>query len=133
MGDIFDKLSSSSAPAQTQQPSAGGADIFQSLSSGTYQSQQQTDNGPQVITPNEGESFADTMKRAAAYGKTVTPQQVQQNAIKGLKEAPAVMAAAPVIGAVGAGGLALAGEAVPAILQHVREPGTILKFPFGRA
>jgi len=34
------------------------------------------DVGNTVIVPKEGESFSDTMKRAAAYGKTVTPQQI---------------------------------------------------------
>src|SRR5205809_192697 len=38
--------------------------------------EQVNDVGNKVIVPKEGESFADTMKRAAAYGKTVTPEQI---------------------------------------------------------
>src|SRR5690242_8874056 len=36
------------------------------------------DVGNTVIVPKEGESFADTMKRAAAYGKTVTQDQINK-------------------------------------------------------
>jgi hypothetical protein len=38
--------------------------------------EQINDVGNKVIVPAEGESFADTMKRAAAYGKTVTQGQI---------------------------------------------------------
>jgi hypothetical protein len=38
--------------------------------------EQINDVGNRVIVPKEGESFGDTMKRAAAYGKTVTPSQI---------------------------------------------------------
>jgi hypothetical protein len=93
-----------------------------------------------VITPTDDESFSDTMKRAAAMGKTVTPQQIQSQAKKGLQEAPTVLAAAPAAGFAGAAGLAGLGElgavtpkVAKAVLAHVSQPGTILKFPFGRA
>jgi len=36
------------------------------------------DVGNKVIVPADGESFADTMKRAAAYGKTVTQDQINK-------------------------------------------------------
>jgi hypothetical protein len=52
-----------------------------------------------TITPQAGESFSDTMNRAAQAGKTVTPQEVSSQAVKGLKESPAVLGAATGIGA----------------------------------
>lgn len=90
------------------------------------------DGGSFTITPKDGESFADTMQRAANIGKQVKSDLVQSQTVKGLKEAPAVLAAAPVIGAVGAAGLAGVGEAgsaavgqIPgitnALLQHAEE------------
>jgi len=57
------------------------------------------DVGNTVIVPKENESFADTMKRAAAYGKTVTPQQINAELATAPKKAATVLAAAPVIGA----------------------------------
>lgn len=71
-------------------------------------------DGSWVITPKEGESFADTMKRAAEAGKHVTPEMIQSQTKKGLKEAPVVLAAAPVMGALGTAALGGAGEAAAA-------------------
>jgi hypothetical protein len=66
--------------------------------------------GNQVIVPKEGESFDETMRRAAAYGRTVTPSQITAE----LKTAPAkvatVVGAAPLIGAGGAAASAAPGE-----------------------
>src|SRR5579864_3248064 len=97
-------------------------------------------DGSFVVTPLEGESFQDTMKRAAKAGKTVTPQVIQSQAKKGLREAPGVLAAAPAMGAAGAAALAAGGEGLmkapdvaEAVLNHLRQPGTIVKLPFGRA
>jgi hypothetical protein len=77
------------------------------------------DVGNTVIIPKDGESFADTMQRAAAYGKTVTPQQVNAE----LKSAPAktatVLAAAPAIGAAGTAALAAPGELVDLAIKHL--------------
>jgi len=70
------------------------------------------DVGNTVIVPKEGESFADTMKRAAAYGKTVTPQQINAELATAPKKAAEVLAAAPIIGAGGAAALAAPGEAI---------------------
>lgn len=36
------------------------------------------DVGNTAIVPKDGESFADTMKRAAAYGKTITQDQINK-------------------------------------------------------
>jgi len=68
------------------------------------------DVGNTVIVPKEGENFADTMKRAASYGKTVTPQQINAELVTAPKKAATVLAAAPVIGAAGAASLAAPGE-----------------------
>ncbi len=70
------------------------------------------DVGNTVIVPKEGESFADTMKRAAAYGKTVTPQQINAELATAPKKAATVLAAAPAIGAAGTAALASPGEAI---------------------
>jgi hypothetical protein len=51
-----------------------------------------------TITPKDGESFSDTMQRAAQAGKTVTPAEITSQGLKGLIETPAVLAAAPAIG-----------------------------------
>jgi len=74
-----------------------------------------------VITPkeDESESFEQTMRRAAAMGKSVTPQMIQSQTQKGLKLAPVVLGAAPIVGATGAAALAGAGEAVAATPQAV--------------
>src|SRR5207244_676290 len=72
-----------------------------------------------VITPKDGESFSDTMKRAAAMGKTVTPELIQSQTRKGLREAPTVLAAAPAIGAAGTAALAAPGE-IPGAIKAVR-------------
>jgi hypothetical protein len=69
------------------------------------------DDGSFQVTPMAGESFADTMKRAANAGKSVSPEVLRSQTIKGLKEAPAVLAAAPVAGFAGAGALTAVGAA----------------------
>jgi hypothetical protein len=51
-----------------------------------------------TITPQPGENFSDTMQRAAQAGKTVPPAEVSSQGLKGLQEAPAVLAAAPAVG-----------------------------------
>jgi hypothetical protein len=116
-------------------PSAPGA--YQTRPGGPIQNvydttgQQTNYAGLQDIVPKEGESFSDTMKRGIQYGKTVTPDQVQQQSQADLKLAPAVVAAAPAIGAGGAA--AIAG---PATLASVLGGPTIAtaatKVPGGR-
>jgi hypothetical protein len=80
--------------------------------------------GNKVITPAPGESFADTMRRAAAYGKTVTPGQVSAELQSAPKKAAIVGASALGAGFGGAAGLAGAGGAVEATLPKVL-PATI--------
>jgi hypothetical protein len=53
-----------------------------------------TPAGPQwPIVPLEGESFADTMKRAVEAGKTLTPEQIKTEEAATLKKVPTVLAA----------------------------------------
>jgi len=53
-----------------------------------------------TVTPAPGESFAQTMQRAAAAGRNVSPQLIQQQTVKGLQEAPVVLGAAAAAGPV---------------------------------
>lgn len=92
-------LFSSNEIAQAQAPTQGPP-------SGTMTN----DVGNTVITPKPGESFADTMKRAAAYGKTVTQDQLNKEEATMPGKAATVLAAAPAIGAGGAAALAAPGE-----------------------
>ena len=62
------------------------------------------------IFPQDGESFADTMKRGAIAGRSVTPAQIQANAQQGIKDAPLVLGAAAGAGIAGPAALALPGE-----------------------
>lgn len=50
------------------------------------------------ITPKEGESFADTMKRAVDYGRTVTPEEMSSSFHEGVKKIPTVLGAALIAG-----------------------------------
>ena len=83
---------------------------------------QVNDVGNLVITPRPGESFADTMNRAAAYGKTVTPDQVNAEVRTAPTKALATLAAAPVIGATGTAALAGLGE-LPALGKQAVDSG----------
>lgn len=75
------------------------------------------DTGQPLVTPLPGESFADTMKRAVAAGKTVTPGQIQAGTRQAIKQIPAVISSAGLSGpaVLGAGALLpdLAASAVP--------------------
>src|SRR5579859_7541154 len=63
------------------------------------------DVGNTVIVPKPGESFADTMARARAYGATVTQDQISKEMATAPKKVATVLAAAPVIGAGGTAAL----------------------------
>ncbi len=83
------------------------------------------DVGQKVIVPKEGESFSDTMKRAVAYHKSLTPAQQQAALDAEAKTAPKkalqTLGAAATIGAVGPAVMALPGEvaeAIPSVLAH---------------
>jgi hypothetical protein len=51
-----------------------------------------------LITPLPGEDFADTMKRAIAMGRNVTPQQIKTATQDGIRQIPLVLGAAAVSG-----------------------------------
>jgi hypothetical protein len=83
------------------------------------------DVGQKVIVPKDGESFADTMKRAVAYHKSLTTAQQQAALDAEAKTAPKkalqTLGAAATIGAVGPAVMALPGEvaeAIPSVLAH---------------
>ena len=77
------------------------------------------DVGNKVIVPKEGESFADTMKRAVQYHESLTPEQRKSAIGKELATAPKKAAQA-------LGGAAVAGVAGPAALAGAGEAGAVL-------
>ena len=84
--------------------------------------EQINDVGNRVIVPKDGESFADTMKRAADYGRTVTPKQIDAEMQTAPKKAAQVLVAAPLIGAAipaAEAGLAELPGAGKVILDHL--------------
>jgi hypothetical protein len=85
------------------------------------------DVGNTVIVPKEGESFADTMKRAAAQGKKTTPEQINKELATAPGKAATVLAAAPAIGFGGTAALAIPGEIADVAMKHLAGnvlPGT---------
>jgi hypothetical protein len=79
------------------------------------------DVGNTVIVPKEPgtflhpygeESFSDTMKRAANYGKTVTPEQISRETATMPAKVAQTVAAAPLIGAGGVLGADVLGSAL---------------------
>jgi len=67
------------------------------------------------VTPAEGESFEDTMKRAGKAGKGVTPDQISFQTKQGIKDAPLALAAGPVIAGAGLAAAGFAPEVAAAI------------------
>src|SRR5437660_24092 len=94
-----------------QQPQQGPIDLSSGMLPKAQTGAQVNDVGNLVITPRSGESFEDTMRRAAAYGKTVTPDQMNAEVRTMPAKAAETLVAAPAIGAVGTAALAGAGEA----------------------
>jgi hypothetical protein len=83
------------------------------------------DVGQKVIVPKDGESFSDTLKRAVAYHKSLTPEQQQAALDAETKTIPKktaqTLGAAATIGSVGPALLAAPGElaeALPSVLTH---------------
>jgi hypothetical protein len=68
------------------------------------------DVGNTVIVPKSGESFSDTMARAAKQGQQTTPAQINAEVATMPGKVATTLAAAPAIGAIGAAGLAAPGE-----------------------
>jgi hypothetical protein len=54
--------------------------------------------GQRLVTPLEGESFSDTMARAAQAGRTVTPQERQQGTANAVRQVPAALTGAALAG-----------------------------------
>ena len=85
------------------------------------------DVGQKVIVPKDGESFSDTMKRAVAYHKSLTPEQQQAALDAETKTIPAKAVEAGIGGplaavgsyAAGAMGLAGAGAVADAAKNYV--------------
>jgi len=109
MGSTGIDLSAGMVPRQ--QPQQGAVDLSAGFLPKAQSGAQVNDVGNMVITPRPGESFDDTMRRAAAYGRTVTPQQIGTETQTMPLKAAETLAAAPVIGAGGAAALAAGGEA----------------------
>jgi hypothetical protein len=99
------------------------------------------DSGSTVIIPRAGESFDETMRRAAAFGQTAEAKsQAQKESTPqnlGTKAAE-TLAAAPAIGAAGTAALAGVGEAgaaageatlknLPAVTKLVQAAGELAK------
>lgn len=84
------------------------------------------DVGQKVIVPKDGESFADTLKRAVAYHKSLTPEQQHAALSAETKTIPAktaqTLAGAATAGVVGPAALAIPGEIAGAVSGGT-EPG----------
>jgi hypothetical protein len=96
------------------------------------------DVGQKVIVPKDGESFSDTLKRATAYHKSLTPEQQKaaMNAEESTipKKAAQTMGAAGAIGVAGPAALAGLGEVVEAAPGVIREIGRqAMEFGEGKA
>ena len=145
----FGGTASASTPANPSTPASGQAPVtsdpfaeFGGTTSGAGDSSASTDPrqtgeivndvGQKVIVPKDDESFSDTVKRAVAYHKSLTPAQ-QQAALDAEtatmpKKTAQTLGAAATIGVVGPALLAAPGEiaagvrAIPgvteALLQH---------------
>lgn len=86
------------------------------------------DVGNKVIVPKDGESFADTMKRAVQYHQSLTPEQQQAAINKETgtmpKKTAQTLGTAATAGILGPAALAVPGEvaeAVPSVLAHTVE------------
>ena len=119
--------------AQTPEPQAAPASssglspleqLAQSQPPSGSQSVQDTgevtnDVGNKVIVPKPGESFADTMARARAYGATVTQDQIDKEMATAPKKVATVVAAAPAIGFGGEAALAAPGALYDLAVKHL--------------
>jgi hypothetical protein len=125
----LEQLEQQSAQAQPQSQAApSGLSPLEQLEqqSAKAQPQQTTplgqvtnDVGNTVIVPKPGESFDDTMRRAAAQGQVTTPQQISAETRTIPGKAATVLAAAPLIGAGGTAALAIPGEVADLAMKHI--------------
>jgi hypothetical protein len=90
------------------------------------------DVGQKVIVPKDGESFSDTMRRAVAYHKSLTPEQQKAALDAEAKTIPAKAVEAGIggplaaVGSYAAGAMGIAGagavaDALPSVLMHTVE------------
>lgn len=61
---------------------------------GDVPGEQSNDLGLPVVVSKDGESFSDTMKRGAAYGKTVAPEQINKELATAPEKSAEVLGAA---------------------------------------
>ncbi len=85
------------------------------------------DVGNTVIVPKDGESFSDTMQRAAQQGKQTTQAQVDAETATMPKKTAQTLVAAPFIGAGGAAALAAPGEVYDAAINHLDQLTKVVK------
>jgi hypothetical protein len=74
-----------------------------------------------MVTPLPGESFEDTIKRAIAMGKTVTPEQIKSSTQGAIKQIPTVLGAAAAAGPA----LLTAGAIAPAAASEAAGGGIL--------
>lgn len=119
-GNPFTDETLTNHPSVEAQPANGNPFADESLTAdpGASTGQVTNDVGNQIIVPKDGESFADTMKRAAAHGKTVTQDQINKELATAPGKVATVVGAAPAIGAGGAAALAAPGE-IPAAAEKL--------------
>lgn len=116
--------------ATTQQASSNGNPFDEPLLSEKAENQgtMTNDVGNTVIVPKEGESFSDTMARAAKQGQRTTPEQVNKELATAPAKAATVLGAAPIIGAGGAAALAAPGEIADAIPNVVDKAKAVVEW-----
>jgi hypothetical protein len=85
------------------------------------------DVGNTVIVPKDGESFSDTMQRAAQQGKQTTPAQVDAETATAPKKVAQTLVAAPLIGAAGSAALAAPSEIYDAAITHLDQLTKVVK------
>lgn len=106
-------ISSTPAPASSQ--SGPGAD-YNTLAAqagaidSTPSGEGTNDVGEKIIIPKDGESFEDTMRRAAAHGKSVNQSDIDKEMATAPGKVAETVASAPAMGAAGVAALAGPGE-----------------------
>ena len=102
-------------------PPAGTPSIPNPRDQYTNPGTQTNEIGNPVTVPAPGESFADTMTRAAQQGQRTPQSQIDAEMATAPGKAATVLAAAPAIGAAGAGALAAAAPAenpLPSVMAN---------------
>jgi hypothetical protein len=111
---------STSAPQRGDFTAANGVNYIPRDAQVQNEGEIVNDVGNKVIVPKEGESFADTMKRAIQYHDSLTPEQRQAAINKEVGTMPKKAAEA-------LGGAAVAGIAGPAALAGAGEAGAAIQ------